>query len=1032
MRVELTAYGPEALERLAQVVGDLKGDDPMRPVTVLAPNNIAGLAARRRLARGVGGRPGIAGLEVTTVPRWAEQLAGASMLPRRPATRPVVATAIRRSLGERGGALANVSGHPATVQALARAHTELLEVAPADLEAIAATSAITAEVVALHCDLRRRLEAEWFEPVDLVRAAIAQLTNSTATGHLVLYLPQRLTPSETELVTTLRATGRLTAVLGLTGHERADASVSDLARRLTGSEPDAAPQSPSASRVLTASDADDEVRCVVREVVHRLRTTRADRVAVLYSARDPYARLLHEHLTAAGIRHNGPGVLAVADRAVSRLLLGVLTLPDSDLGRRELFDAISDAPTLVGRSLVPTSWWERISRTAGVVAGDDWQRGLDHHARHLEGRPDGGDEERRARDLRTAQETRRLQQFVLGLRSTLERLSAQTTWRELATRTLRLFSDLVGEPDELQRVPPEERYAAATIVTTLRSLAELDDLEDASASTALRRGLGGELASTQGGASLRLLRDVLAVELDRAVPRQGRYGDGVFIGPLSSAVGLDADVVYVVGLSEDLCPGRLHEDPLLGSEARTAAEGALAGSKERLETQHRHVLAALGAAPEVVASFARGDLRRSTERLPSRWLMPTLRLVGERPDLMASAWDEARTGVDSAPSFAGELLQTSMLATEQEWRVRAAAAGLLVDDTVAAARTMLSARASDSFTPFDGNLAGVDGLPDYAHSAEAIAPTRLEEYASCPHAWFAQRLLGVKPVEQPEDLVRVPPLELGNLVHGSLDDLVKELDAAGTLPGFGEPWRQAQRARLGELARARAAEMEARGVTGHPRLWDLEWHRVQLALGQLLDDDDAYRAAHDSAVVASELGFGQPDPVVEVTLPSGGRVRMRGSIDKVDRGRDGTLHVIDVKTGRHDDYRAISTDKPLGATVKLQLPVYGMAARQLLGDRASPVRACYWFVLRVRDRRELTLTPIVEETYAAAVDVLVSAIGAGLFPHRPPGSDYGHRCAWCNPDGVGSGHHRDRWKRKRSDPALARLLSLVEPEGVEA
>src|SRR5262245_7935046 len=92
------AYGAPAIEALRTVVGRIKRDDPLAPVTVVVPNNLAGLVARRALAHGVGGAPGIAGLEVTTLARLAERQAAPNLAPRRPATGPVVAAAWRAAL----------------------------------------------------------------------------------------------------------------------------------------------------------------------------------------------------------------------------------------------------------------------------------------------------------------------------------------------------------------------------------------------------------------------------------------------------------------------------------------------------------------------------------------------------------------------------------------------------------------------------------------------------------------------------------------------------------------------------------------------------------------------------------------------------------------------------------------------------------------------------------------------------------------------------------------------------------------------
>src|SRR6266545_6028423 len=111
-RVETTAYGAAALERLRAVVAERKRDDPMTPVTVLLPNNTAGLAARRHLAAGLGdGRPGVTALHLATLPRLAEQLAAPSLAPRRPATRPVLAAAWRSALGGAPGLFAEVAEH---------------------------------------------------------------------------------------------------------------------------------------------------------------------------------------------------------------------------------------------------------------------------------------------------------------------------------------------------------------------------------------------------------------------------------------------------------------------------------------------------------------------------------------------------------------------------------------------------------------------------------------------------------------------------------------------------------------------------------------------------------------------------------------------------------------------------------------------------------------------------------------------------------------------------------------------------------
>jgi hypothetical protein len=205
-----------------------------------------------------------------------------------------------------------------------------------------------------------------------------------------------------------------------------------------------------------------------------------------------------------------------------------------------------------------------------------------------------------------------------------------------------------------------------------------------------------------------------------------------------------------------------------------------------------------------------------------------LRELSGDETLPASEWDRPDGYGDTmrtAGSFAGELTRCVDLGTEQEWRVRqAAAAGTLDDPVVDAGVAMLRDRASDRLTRFDGNLAGVEGLPDFASGDQVISPTTLESYAECPHSFFVERLLGVKSLELPEDIVVIAPSDIGKLVHECMDALV--IEHAGRLPGTGQPWTRAQHSRLLEIFAERATRYEGRGLTGYPRLWAPERDRI--------------------------------------------------------------------------------------------------------------------------------------------------------------------------------------------------------------
>lgn len=1007
----VTAYGRPALDALRTAVGNVKANDPMATVTVVAPSQVAATVARRHLARHgaqQGRGPGIAGIDVTTTVRLAERLAAAALAPRRPLTGPLLTAAWRSVLRTNPGVFAGVAEHPATVRALGAAHRELRTVSDGNLEVIAGGSTVARDLVRLHRVVQQQLAAQWYDSRDLLDAANHHV-DAFDPGHpVILYLPQDLTAPEQHFVTALASRTSVTVLDGRTGVIRADER--HHAAVTLQEEETVVVTVPTATALLNASDSDDEVRCVVRDVVSALEHTPADRVAVLYGAREPYARLLHEHFAAAGIRVTGPGPRPVVERAVSRAVLGLLALADDQVSRGPLFRALADAPVLDLRgALVPVARWERVSREAGVLRGEDWERRLGRFAAAEQARAATALTDDRpvvhAAALRRAETATELREFVARLRAELDAASAMESWTDLSRWAVEFIELLF---DDLTRLPAEEQYAATAVLSVLRGLPVLDDVE--------------------GAASIAGLRQTLESELADSLPRVGRFGDGVFVAPVAQAVGLDLDVVHVVGLSEDLYPGRPRTDSLLPDQIRTIA--GLPTAQDRLNRQYRHLLAAFSAAPVSTASFPRGDLRRSSNRLPSRWLLGTMRELSRDNRLTATRWNEVGDlggALRTSGSFAGELLRTLDLATEQEWRTRAALAGVLVDSVVNEARDMMRARAGDLFTRFDGDLRGLDGLPDYRVGDRLISPTALEQYASCPHTFFVSRLLGVAPLEQPEDRVIISPADLGTLVHRCLDELVRSY--AEEPPGPGEPWPDDARTRLIEILHRLADDAEADGLTGHPRLWRRERDRLEADLLGMLDADDEWRARVQARVVASEMPFGVGEhPAVEIAVP-GGAVRLRGSADKVDIAADGTVYVTDVKTGSRRAAEGIAPENPLADGGKLQLPVYGVAAQQRFGRPDTSVSAGYWFVRKNPGRVDLSINGDVHNQLTRALDVLTGSIASGLFPQRPPkDADFAYvQCPYCNPDRIGHSTNRERWERQRHDSPLRELVGLLEP-----
>lgn len=997
----VTTFGRSALDALREAVAASKAADPMAPVTVVVPTNIAGIATRRFLAGGLtDGSNGIAGIWFTTLPRLAERLAAPALhaAGRQPITEPVLATAIRRQLDQDAGIFAPVAEHPATAQAIARAHRELRDVAdPTALEAIATASTLGADLIRLHRQITADLAADYYDSVDLFATA-TELADNAEFGTVIAYLLLPRGNHEQVFLDALATTSPMATIEG------GSTIVTDGVPAV-------------AQRVLTASDSDDEVRCVVREVAGILQETPAHRVGVLYSDRVPYARLLHEHFAQAGIVTNGAGVRPVVERAVPRLLLGLLETARTGWGRGDLMRTLSELGVhdQDGES-IPTSRWERLSREAGIVSGADWQDRLtalsERHRRNADEHRDSNPA--RAEHLgRQASAADRLRTFVTWLQSETDAAAKSPSWANASASLHLLLQQLLPEAAR-ERMPLEEQYAAGNVERALSALSALDD--------------GPESPSLAG------IQDALMLTLEAGLPRVGRFGTGVFVAPIAEAVGIELDVVFIVGLSEDLYPGRLHDDSLLPERVREITGGQLRSLRDDIDRKERNLLAALQCAPSVTVSFPRGDLRRHTQRLPSRWVLPTLRHHADDPGLPATEYEKA-TGdwLTSSPSYAGGIAATTAPATEQEWRQRAALAHQELDEpALQAALATTSARIGENFSPYDGNLGDSDGLPSYREGREVLAATSLEAYAVCPHGYFVQRMLHVRPLEEPEASVEASAIDVGNLVHEVFDLWVREAVQDGAAPSYGQPWTENQRHRLREIAEARATHYERAGRTGHPALWERRKKIILATLDWMALNDSEWRAERDARVIGSELRFGDRDSAPVVVEIDGGIIAFRGSIDKVDEARDGTILVTDIKTGSAHDFKVLGEDNPVANGEKLQLPLYAQAARQLLDRPDAPVEASYWFVMRDRQRIGLPLSASVADTYRRTLGALVGGIESGIFPQRAPDRpDFlWVRCHYCNPDGLGHKTARDRWEQLRTLPGLSGITAIVEPDAL--
>lgn len=1050
-------YGTDAALALRAEIARLKGDEALAPVTVVVDSNQVGVSTRRLLASGAvgsvcGAGPGLIGVTFVTPYRLAELLGAAPLAAegRRPVSVPVLGAAVRQALAAQPGAFRPVAEHAATESALVAAYRELRDLDDAALRVLAGTGDRAKEVVQVHRATRQLLASDWFDEEDLMAAAVSAVEAGhlpSDVGAVVVHLPQRLSRHAAALLRAVGSATELRVLAGTTGVAKADAEVArsvDLLGLELGPPPSGDPPaprplagvvSPERTRIVTASDADDEVRAAVRVVVDAVRAgTSLDRIAVLYAAPEPYARLVQQHLEAADVRTNGTATLPLAGRLAGRTLLGLLALPATGFRRQDVFAWLAGAPILRDGRWAPVSAWERASRDAGVVAGlADWRDLLTHHAdlqlaraERLEqedgvGGGGGGDGEVSWRAERARSDAARaidLRDFVLGLAARLEEAAAPAPWGVRARWTKRVLAEVLGGPSRRLRWPEAERRAADRLELALDRLAVLDDIE--------------------GPVGLDVFTRALTVELEGDLGRVGRFGEGVLVGPVSMGVGVDLELVVIVGMAEGTFPSTLRDDSLLPDEDRDALGGALPLRSGHTDRLHQQLLAVLGGSARQVLSIPKGDLRRSRERVPSRWALDIAsELAGE------TWWSRELLG-GTAPwlthlaSFDDAIRRSEAPATEQEHRLRALLASdprrrelgsvaAEVDATLAAGVEVVDERGSDRLTRFDGNLTG---LPVPSPVDAGTSASRLEAWAKCPHGYFVRHVLRVEPVEQPEDALQITALDRGNLVHLALETFLQAAIDEERLPEVGASWTDDDRWALLAIGADLCDRAEAQGLTGRAIFWQRDRGKILADLDRFLTEDDRWRSATGARPIATELPFGLDgrEPLA-FPLADGRTLPLRGKADRVDAHPDGTLHVLDYKTGRADRYRGLDAADPHQGGQHLQLAVYGQAARQHVGRPDAPVRAEYWFTSAKGrfERLGYEITDAVLALVSDAATTIVEGIEQGLFaPHPIPHSTSPFPdCPACDPDNLGTTEVRRHFERKLADPVLARYVELV-------
>ncbi len=175
----------------------------------------------------------------------------------------------------------------------------------------------------------------------------------------------------------------------------------------------------------------------------------------------------------------------------------------------------------------------------------------------------------------------------------------------------------------------------------------------------------------------------------------------------------------------------------------------------------------------------------------------------------------------------------------------------------------------------------------------SISATALDRLLGDPYQFYAQKILGLRALDPLAADPFSDPALRGTLVHAILD-----------------AWHKARKD-TPDLPLVPFAEAELRKTNPHPLLWGLWRPRIMAALARFEEWVDM--GHEDGRMIALTESWGAMDYL---------GVRVHGQADQIDRMPDGTLAIVDYKSGKPP------SKKETAAGYRLQLGVLGLIARE--------------------------------------------------------------------------------------------------------
>ena len=566
-----------------------------------------------------------------------------------------------------------------------------------------------------------------------------------------------------------------------------------------------------------------------------------------------------------------------------------------------------------------------------------------------------------------------------------------------------------------------EQQTAARLATRLEQLAEIDG----NATT-----FAGALATLREA-----LADLRAWPLHTSERKPWSAGGGMMhLTDLAHAGTTGRHRIFVVGLDAGRMSGSARQDPLLPDPVRIAlgSEVMSTSAARRAEARWLGAQSLASLRGRVTLSYAVAGSVDGRESGPSPQLLQAWRIVcGDA----ALSYEDLRAAL-GAPACAvpvREAREATVVDARDVWMDAIADGPLLLDadallseafPTLANGLRALERANGPELTPHHGLVPAAAAL-DPRLRATAISPSALEKLATCPLAWFYRYGLSLLLPDDPEFDPEgwLSDMDRGSLLHEVFEEVIERY--RGRQHEILDP-----SAKDAVLAIVRDRITEWKRAEPPPGEAVFEAERAELeraALSFLAMERDHIAAGDRGTWLHTELAFGGDGPPGTYRLADGTVLSVKGKADRVDRLADGTLRVVDYKTGAPGRYQAKASAGVFNGGRHLQPALYAAVVETLLG--ATVARFEYRFptergenAVVVYDRDEL-------DTARAIVGDLLEHVMHGHFVPTTAGDD----CTYCDYQSIcraqsgrygGSESPRATWAEANA-PALEAYRTML-------